>query len=76
MVLGYCTSGRLRLSQMPELQVVQIPPALRVGPEYGLAVLKDAAPKADDLALFILSPEGQRILAGYGFNPVGLPEGR
>jgi ABC-type molybdate transport system substrate-binding protein len=76
MVLGYCTSGRLRLSQMPQLQVVQVPAALRVGAEYGLAVLKDAAPKADDLAFFILSPEGQRILAHYGFNPVGLPEGR
>ncbi|HEY6257529.1 MAG TPA: molybdate ABC transporter substrate-binding protein [Xanthobacteraceae bacterium] len=75
MVLGYCTSGRLRLSQMPGLDVVQIPAALRVGPEYGLAVLKDAAPKADDLAFFILSPEGQQILANYGFNPVGLPGG-
>jgi molybdate transport system substrate-binding protein len=76
MVLGYCTSGRLRLSQVPDLQVVQIPAVLRVGAEYGLAVLKDAAAKADDLAFFILSPEGQRILASYGFNPVGLPEGR
>jgi molybdate transport system substrate-binding protein len=72
MVIGYCTSGRLRLSQ--GLKVVQIPAALRVGPEYGLVVLKDAAPKANDLAFFILSPEGQQILANYGFDPVGLPE--
>jgi ABC-type molybdate transport system substrate-binding protein len=60
---------------MPGLAIVQFPAALRIGPEYGLAVLKDAAPKADDLAFFILSPEGQQILANYGFNPVGLPEG-
>jgi len=76
LVVGYCTSTRLRLRQMPGLEVVQVPAALRVGPEYGLAVLKGAAPQADDLAFFILSPEGQQILANYGFNPVGLPEGR
>jgi len=76
MVIGYCTSSRLRLNQMPGLEVVQVPSALRVSPEYGLAVLKGAAPKADYLAFFILSPDGQRILAKYGFNPVGLPEGR
>jgi molybdenum ABC transporter molybdate-binding protein len=74
LAIGYCTSGQLRLGQMPGLAVVQIPAALRIGPEYGLAVLKDAAPKAEDLAFFILSPEGQQILANYGFNPVGLPE--
>jgi molybdate transport system substrate-binding protein len=75
MVIGYCTSARLRVSQMPGLEVVQIPPALRVGAEYGLAVIKDAGAKADDLAFFILSPEGQQILAKYGFNPTGLPQG-
>lgn len=73
LVIGYCTSGRLRVSQMPELQVVEVPSALRVGPEYGLAVLKDAGPKAVALAFHILSPEGQAILARYGFTPVGLP---
>ena len=29
--LGYCTSARLRMSQLPELQLVDIPEALRVG---------------------------------------------
>jgi molybdate transport system substrate-binding protein len=76
MMIGYCTSARLRVSQMPGLEVVQIPPDLRVGAEYGLAVLKTAAAQADDLAFFILSPEGQQILAKYGFNPIGLPQGR
>jgi molybdate transport system substrate-binding protein len=76
MVIGYCSSGPSRVSQMPGLEVVQIPAALRIGAEYGLAVLKNAAARADDLAFFILSPEGQQVLAKYGFNPVGLPEGR
>ena len=76
LAIGYCTSARLRLAQMPGLAVVEVPAGLRVGPEYGLAVLKGAGPKADDLAFFILAPEGQRILAKYGFNPVGLPAGQ
>jgi hypothetical protein len=28
------------MSQLPELQVVEIPESLRVGPEYGLALMK------------------------------------
>ena len=51
-----------------------LPPELRVGPEYGLAVLKGAAAGAKDLALFILSPAGQAILAKRGFLPVALPQ--
>jgi molybdate transport system substrate-binding protein len=43
------------------------------GPEYGLAVLKDAQPAAALLALTILSPEGQKIMAQHGFWPVTLP---
>lgn len=73
LVIGYCTSARLRIAQMPELQVVEFPTTLRVGPEYGLAVMKDAGPAAVALAFYILSPEGQAILARYGFDPVGLP---
>ena len=71
--LGYCTSARLRLSQLPTLQVVDIPEALRVGPEYGLALLKDAQPGAVGLMLYILSVDGQTTLEKFGFRPVGLP---
>jgi molybdate transport system substrate-binding protein len=41
--------------------------------EYGLAVLKGADPRASDLALFMLSPDGQQIFAHYGFAPIALP---
>jgi molybdate transport system substrate-binding protein len=71
--LGYCTSARLRMSQLPELQLVDIPEALRVGPEYGLALVKGAHPVATDLMLYILSLDGQATLKRFGFNPVGLP---
>jgi molybdate transport system substrate-binding protein len=72
-VIGYCTSAKLRLQQMPELQVVTVPSEIATGPEYGLAVLEGADPRTLDLALFILSPEGQQIFSNYGFAPVGLP---
>jgi molybdate transport system substrate-binding protein len=71
--LGYCTSARLRMSQLPELQLVDIPEALRVGPEYGLALVKGAQPAATDLMIYILSLDGQTTLKHFGFNPVGLP---
>jgi molybdate transport system substrate-binding protein len=72
-MIGYCTSAQLRAKELPSLQIVAIPPEIRTGPEYGLAILKDAPPQATGFALFILSPEGQAILAKYGFLPVGLP---
>ena len=62
-VIGYCTSAKLRLSQMAELQVTEVPRDIATGPEYGLAVLRGADPGASDLALFMLSPDGQQIFA-------------
>jgi molybdate transport system substrate-binding protein len=52
--LGYCTSARLRMSQLPQLQLVEIPDPLRVGPEYGLALVKGAQTAGSDLMLYIL----------------------
>ena len=72
-VIGYCTSAKLRLSQLAELQVAEVPRYIATGPEYGLAVLKGADPRASDLALFMLSPDGQQIFARYGFAPIALP---
>jgi molybdate transport system substrate-binding protein len=72
-MIGYC-SGRQRIAKaVPEVQVVQVPREITVGPEYGLAILKGADPRAEDLALYMLSPEAQQIFANHGFTPVGLP---
>jgi ABC-type molybdate transport system substrate-binding protein len=38
-----------------------------VGAEYGLTVATGAAGPEGQLAEFILSPDGQKILASYGF---------
>jgi len=70
----YC-SGRNRYARiLPYAQLTAFPSQLQVGPEYGLAVLKGAPPEAMMLALTILSPIGQKILAEHGFQPVTLPK--
>jgi molybdate transport system substrate-binding protein len=72
-MIGYCSGRRRMLSSTPELQVVEVPGEIAARPEYGFAILKDANPRTEDLALYILSPEGQQVLAQFGFAPVGLP---
>ena len=69
----YC-SGRDRYARiLPDAKLTAFPSRLQVGPEYGLAVMKDAPREAIMLALTILSPTGQKVLAEHGFQPVTLP---
>ena len=66
--LTYCTNAVLAQKEIASVQIVQVPPELSVGADYGMIVLKDAPPPADALARFILSDAGQAILAKYGFG--------
>jgi molybdenum ABC transporter molybdate-binding protein len=66
--LTYCTNAVLAKKEVPVLQIVQIPPELNVGADYGMIVLKDAPEPAMQLAKFILGEEGQAILVRYGFG--------
>jgi hypothetical protein len=59
---------------VPGLQIVSLPDELAVGADYGLIVRRDAPAGAARLALFILAPEAQAILAGYGFTSGALPQ--
>jgi molybdate transport system substrate-binding protein len=72
-MMGYCSGRRRMAKTVPNVQAVEVPKEIAASPEYGLAVLKGADPHADDLALFMLSSEGQQIFAQFGFAPVGLP---
>jgi molybdate transport system substrate-binding protein len=67
--LAYCTGGREVAAQLPGASVIALPSALETGADYGLTILQpnDAA-RAGLLAMFILSPDGQKILASYGFE--------
>jgi ABC-type molybdate transport system substrate-binding protein len=55
-------------------QVVALPAELAVGADYGLTVLDGTVPAAYQLAMFILSTNGQRILAKHGFAAPALPQ--
>jgi len=67
--LTYCTGAKAAARDLPGLQVVSLPKTLAVGADYGLTVLTRAQPeRALKLAMFILSLEGQEILARHGFT--------
>jgi ABC-type molybdate transport system substrate-binding protein len=69
----YCSGRDRYLRLLPDATMVQFPADLQVGPEYGMAVLKNARPGALELALTILSPEGQKVMVARGFKAVTLP---
>lgn len=72
--LAYCTNeGPIRKEQ-PSIGLVRLPESLAVGADYGLTLVNGASPKAAGFAMFILSPDGQRILARHGFTAPGLPK--
>ncbi len=73
--LTYCTNAVLARKEVPALQMVQVPEPLSVGADYGLIVLEGAPPEAWRLALHILSPAGQLVLAEHGFDATALPKG-
>jgi ABC-type molybdate transport system substrate-binding protein len=72
-MLGYCSGSEPVMQEVPGLASTPLPPALTVGPAYGLVVLSDS-PLAARFALFVLSTQGQAILLRHGFDPIGLPE--
>ncbi|MCG9712137.1 molybdate ABC transporter substrate-binding protein [Shewanella insulae] len=71
--LTYCTNAVLAQKEVNPLKIVQLPENLSVGANYGLTLIHGAQANAAELALFILSPQGQSILAGYGFDTPNLP---
>jgi molybdate transport system substrate-binding protein len=74
MFLAYCTAARDARNENPDLQIIALPDALAVSADYGLTVMIDASAGAYQFALFILSSEGQRILAGHGFSAPNLSQ--
>ncbi len=72
--LTYCTNATLAQKEVPELKIVQIPNEINVGADYGMSVNKNASSKSWELAMFILSPKGQKILQKYGFDAPSIPK--
>jgi ABC-type molybdate transport system substrate-binding protein len=66
LMLGYCSSAGAVLRDVKGLVSVPLPPELTVGPAYGMVVLTDH-PLAARFAVFVMSEQGQAILARNGF---------
>ena len=71
--LTYCTNAVDTARQVAGLQIIQLPPELTIGADYGLIVLNNTKVPAWRLAVFILAPEGQQILTQHGFISGALP---
>ena len=70
--LTYCTNAVLAQKELQTLKIIRIPEDLSVGADYGLIVRDGASPEAWRLAMYILSPEGQKILGEYGFETTSI----
>ena len=76
-VLGEADAGIVYTSDIAEspgqrVDTIEIPEALNVIATYPIAVVRDAPSReqADKFVQYILSDEGQRILARFGFIPL------
>jgi molybdate transport system substrate-binding protein len=72
--LTYCTNALAGQKENTGQQMVALPDALAVGADYGLTVTASASPAAYRFAMFVLSSQGQRILAAHGFAAPNLPQ--
>jgi molybdate transport system substrate-binding protein len=66
--LAYCSAGAAFKTALPNATVVNLPPELAIGADYGLTLLPTKNESAAAFALFILSQDGQKILSRNGFD--------
>jgi molybdate transport system substrate-binding protein len=69
LLLSYCSGSAALISEVPELKAVPLDSTLDPGPVYGMTLLSED-PGAAQLALFILSADGQAILQRHGLHPI------
>jgi ABC-type molybdate transport system substrate-binding protein len=73
MFLTHCTNANDALRENPGFSKVSLPDPLAVGASYGLIVLNNASAAAYRFAMYVLSADGQRVLAKFGFFTPTLP---
>ncbi len=66
--IEYCSASAGVQKELPAASVVNFPPELATGADYGLTLLPTRNANAAALALFILSQDGQKLLAQNGFD--------
>ena len=70
--LTHCTNAVLAQKEVKSLKIIRTPQDLSVGADYGLVVRGSAPKEAWRLAMYILSPIGQNVLRGYGFETTAM----
>ncbi len=68
MFLSYRTGAKLAVKAEPSLQIVELPENITVTAHYGMTLINNPSSAGVMLAMYILSPNGQEILAKYGFD--------
>jgi ABC-type molybdate transport system substrate-binding protein len=71
--VAYCSAATGFKKNLPEATIVNLPPALATGADYGLTLLPTKNENAAAFALFILSQDGQNILSQNGFDAPLVP---
>jgi ABC-type molybdate transport system substrate-binding protein len=64
----------LARKEVQALNIIPIPDELSVGSDFGLLVRDGAPQEAWRLAMYILSPDGPKILKEYGFEAAVIPK--
>lgn len=73
--LTYCTNTVLAQKQVTDLKIIKIPEALSVGADYGILVRDGASAEAWRFGMYVLSPQGQKILRSFGFDAMAIKAG-
>ncbi|MEW6264472.1 MAG: substrate-binding domain-containing protein [Thermodesulfobacteriota bacterium] len=68
--VAYRTTAHLLIKRVPGIVITELPAELEIEAFFGLTLIEGACAQAGPLALYLLAPEGQRVLADYGFIPV------
>jgi ABC-type molybdate transport system substrate-binding protein len=71
--LTYCTNAMEATRAIAGARTLALPDRLAVGANYALAVIRPARLAAARFALFVVSLQGQEILARHGFTPTAAP---
>jgi ABC-type molybdate transport system substrate-binding protein len=67
--LIYCTNAVIAAQEQPGLQVIRLPENINVSASYGITLLNGAPSAAQRFVDFVLTLDGQAVLARYGFAP-------
>ncbi|BAY66491.1 hypothetical protein NIES22_66300 [Calothrix brevissima NIES-22] len=68
MFLTYRTDARLASLAAPNLQILELPDNLAIKANYGMTLINNSRSSVIMLAMYLLSPFGQEILAKYHFD--------